>query len=208
MSDTIWTWGLAEFRDRTASDDATPGGGSAAMVSAAIGIGLVLMALRVSARKAKETAALSPLIEAGDRLLDELSRHADADIAVFEAYMAAMKLPRGGEEEKSARRAAMADAALAATEVPLNAAQSVLEALDVARQAAAIADRGILSDVAAGAALLNGAVTAVLYNVDINLKSVKDPDAAADYARSRAHLAAAAETRHRSIVDLVEDRLA
>ena len=90
----------------------------------------------------------------------------------------------------------------------MNAAQSVLEALDVARQAAAAADHGILSDVAAGAALLNGAVTAVLYNVDINLKSVKDATAAADFAKSRAHLAKAAETRHGSIVILVEDRLA
>ena len=208
MTDSIWTCGLAEFRDRTASADPTPGGGSAAMVSAAIGMGLVLMALRVTEGKAEDREALSPLIEGGDRLLAELSQHADADIAVFEAYMAALKLPRGTEDEKTARRAALAEAAIAATEVPLNAAQSVLESLDLARQAAAVSDRGILSDVAAGAALLNGAATAVLYNVDINLKSVKDPDAAADFEKSRRHLASAAETRHGSIVALVEDRLA
>lgn len=207
MTGSIWTMGLAEFRDRTASADPTPGGGSAAMVGATIGMGLVLMALRVSAGKAEDAATLSPLIEAGDRLMDEVSRHADADIVVFDAYMAALKLPRGSEVEKAARKAAMADAAMAATEVPLNAAQSVLEALDVARQAAAVADRSILSDVGAGAAMLSGAVTAVLYNVDINLKSVKDATAAADFAKSRKHLADAAETRHRSIVELVEDRL-
>lgn len=208
MTDSIWNWGLADFRDRTASGDPTPGGGSAAMVGATIGLGLVLMALRVSARKAEDTSSLSPLIESGDRLIGELSQHADADIAVFETYMAALKLPRDTDEQKAARRSAMADAALAATEVPLNAAQTVLESLDVARQAAAFADHGILSDVGAGAAMLNGAATAVLYNVDINLKSIKDSDAAADFAKSRKHLATAAETRHRSIVALVEDRLA
>lgn len=208
MTDSIWGWGLAEFRDRTASDDPTPGGGSAAMVGAVIGLGLVQMALRVTARKAEDTSGLSSLIESGDRLMVEVSQHADSDIAVFEIYMAALKLPRDTDEQKAVRRAAMADAALAATEVPLNAAQTVLEALDVARQAAAVADRGILSDVGAGAALLNGAVTAVLYNVDINLESVKDAEAAADFAKSRKHLAGAAETRHRSIVALVEDRLA
>ena len=208
MTDSIWNCGLAEFRDRTASADPTPGGGSAAMVSAAIGMGLVLMALRVTEGKAEDREALAPLIEGGDRLLAELSQHADADIAVFEAYMAALKLPRGTEEEKTARRAALADAAIAATEVPLNAAQSVLESLDLARQAAAVSDRGILSDVAAGAALLNGAATAVLYNVDINLKSVKDPDTAAEFEKSRKHQASAAETRHSSIVALVEDRMA
>ncbi len=208
MTDSIWDWGLAEFRDRTASDDPTPGGGSAAMVGAAIGLGLVQMALRVTARKVEDTSGLSPLIEAGDRLMVELSQHADSDIAVFEVYMAALKLPRDTDEQKTTRRAAMAEAALAATEVPLNAAQTVLESLDVARQAAAAADRGILSDVGAGAALLNGAVTAVLYNVDINLGSVKDAEAAADFAKSRKHLASAADTRHRSIIALVENRLA
>ncbi len=208
MTDSLWGWGLAEFRDRTASTDPTPGGGSAAMVSAAIGMGLVLMALRVTEGKVDDPASLAPLIAAGDRLLAELSGHADADVAVFSAYLAALKLPRGSDEEKAARRAALAEAAVAATEAPLNAAQSVLESLDLARQAAAAADRGILSDVAAGAALLNGAVAAVLYNVDINLKSVKDADTAADFARSRKHLASAAETRHASIVALVEDRLA
>ena len=30
MTDSIWNWGLADFRDRTASGDPTPGGGSAA----------------------------------------------------------------------------------------------------------------------------------------------------------------------------------
>lgn len=208
MTDSVWDWRLAEFRDRTASDDPTPGGGSASMVGAAIGLGLVQMALRVTARKAEDTSGLSPLIDSADGLIGELSRHADSDIAVFDVYMAALKLPRDTDEQKTARRAAMADAALAATEVPLNAAQSVLESLDVARQAAAIADRGILSDVGAGAALLNGGLTAVLYNVDINLKSIKDAEAAADFAKSRRHLASAAETRYRSIVALVEERLA
>ncbi|NNG06077.1 MAG: cyclodeaminase/cyclohydrolase family protein, partial [Inquilinus sp.] len=113
MSGSLWDWGLAEFRDRTASDAPIPGGGSAAMVSAAIGLGLVLMALRVTARKASDKTALTPLIDGGDRLLAELSAHADADIAVFDAYMKALKLPRGSEAEKAARRAAIADAAAA-----------------------------------------------------------------------------------------------
>ena len=81
---SLWHLGLADFRDRTASDQPTPGGGSVAMVSASLGLGLVLMALRVSARRAEDSAALDPLILKADRLLNEISRHADADIDVFE----------------------------------------------------------------------------------------------------------------------------
>ena len=207
--DSVWTWGLAAFRDRTASDSATPGGGSAAMVSASIGLGLVLMALRVSARKGGDAAdALGPLIIAGDRLLVELSDHADADIAAFEGYMAALGLPKATEEEKALRRTAMRDAVIVATEVPLNAAQSALEALDVARRAAPAVSGHIVSDVGAGALLLHAALQATLLNVDINLPSVKDEIAKADYEKSRHHLAAAATARVSDINTVVRQRLA
>lgn len=204
--DSVWTWGLAEFRDRTASAAPTPGGGSAAMVSATIGIGLVLMALRVTARKADNADALTPLIDSGDRLMRELGDHADADIAVFQAYMEALSRPRGTDEEKAARRAGLAEAAAAATEIPLNAAQIALEALDLAHQAAHACGRQILSDVAAGAALLQGALTAVLYNVDINLPSIGDPEREADYRTSRNHLQKAGNEAHRRVMAAVSSR--
>ena len=41
------------------------------------------------------------LILSGDRLLRDLSAHADADIAVFDAYMAALKLPKATEADKA-----------------------------------------------------------------------------------------------------------
>ncbi len=207
MTGSVWDWTLADFRDRAASDAATPGGGSAAMVSAAIGIGLVLMALRISARKPERADAIYPLVESGERLLDEISGHADTDIAVFDAYMATLKLPKESDEQKTTRRTAISRAAAAATEVPLNAAQSALEALDIARQAATVANAGVMSDVMAGATILNAAVAAVMINVDINLKSITDPDLAASYAKSRAHLASAAADRHAAIAAVVGKRL-
>ena len=204
---SVWDWRLDDFRDRTASDSPTPGGGSAAMVAAATGVGLVLMALRVTARRPETCDRLADLILSGERRLVELSDYADADIAVFEQYMAALRLPKETEDEKAARREAMAQAAVAATEVPLNSAQAVLEALDLARQAVAVAHQGIVSDVAAGSAILRGALTAVLYNVDINLKSIRDPAAAAEYAASREHLQRAGEDRAETVGKIAAERL-
>lgn len=205
---SVWSMGLAEFRDRTASDAATPGGGSAAMVSASIGLGLVLMALRVTARKATDQAhAFATLVGSGERVMADLSDHADADIAAFEGYMAALGLPKGTDEEKAARRAALAEAAAVATEVPLNAAQSALEGLDLARQSVSVVSGHIVSDVGAGALLLHAAAQATLLNVDINLPSVKDETAKADYATSRAHLASACTARLGDIVSVVKQRL-
>lgn len=205
----IWDWDLATFVDRTASADPTPGGGSASMVSAAIGMGLVLMALRVTAGKAdeREREALDPLLRSGETLREELSVHAVADLDVFEAYMAALRLPKSTEEEKSARRERLAQARQAATEVPLNAAQSALEGLDLARQAVHLSDPGIVSDVGAGAALLNGALTATLYNVDINLRGIKDTLQREQYQTSRDHLQKVADERHQTIRRVLAGRL-
>lgn len=205
--ESLWDLGLAEFRDRTASDAPTPGGGSAAMVAAATGCGLILMALKVTARRPETGDALAPLIEAGERRLRELSDHADADIRVFDSYMTALKLPKDTEAQIDARRRALAEAAQAATEVPLNAAQSALETLDLALKAADLAHKGIVSDVGAGADLVHGALIAVLWNVDINLKSVKDPDLREQYAASRAHLQTAGDDRHATIRRRIAERL-
>lgn len=205
--DSLWRWPLATFRDTLASDSPTPGGGSAAMVSATLGLGLVVMALRITANKAPDRTFLDTLILSGGRLIAELSAHAEADIAVFDAYMAALKLPKATEDEKAARRTALQEATIAATEIPLNAAQTALEALDLASQAATLATTQIVSDVGAGAATLRGAVEAVLYAVDVNLRGLDDAGRRQVYADSRDRLATAAGQRADGIARLVRDRL-
>jgi methenyltetrahydrofolate cyclohydrolase len=205
--DSLWRWPLGTFRDALASDSPTPGGGSAAMVTATLGLGLVVMALRITANKAADRVFLDTLILSGERLMAELSAHAEADIAVFDAYMAALKLPKATEDEKVARRAVLQEATVAATEIPLNAAQTVLEAIDLAGQAATLATTQMVSDVGAGAATLRGAIEAVLYAVDVNLRGLDDAPGRADYAGSRDRLLATAEQRAGGIARLVRDRL-
>ena len=205
--DSVWRWPLATFRDTLASDSPTPGGGSAAMVAATLGLRLVVMALRITANKTEDRGFLDTLILSGERLLRDLSDHADADIVVFETYIAALKLPKGTEAEKAIRRAALQDATIAATEIPLNAAQTAIEAIGLAAQAASLASTQIVSDVGAGAATLQGAVAAVLYAVDVNLRGLDDQPKREDYARSRDRLADVADDRARGIARLVRDRL-
>ena len=203
----LWDLDLASFVDRTASADPTPGGGSAAMVSATIGIALVLMALRVSAAKAEDAESFETLIRSGERLREDLASHALADIEVFNGYMAALRLPKRTDEEKEHRRERLAQARIAATEVPLNAAHGALDGLDIARQAVHICETSIVSDVGAGAALLKGALTATLYNVDINLRGLKDLAQRDDYMVSRDRLERSAEERHETVRRVLSTRL-
>jgi formiminotetrahydrofolate cyclodeaminase len=209
MSDTLWTQTLSAFRDATASDAPTPGGGSVSMVSASLGLGLVVMALEITAKKpdpGSETA-LADLIRDARILLAEISRHADEDIDVFQAYMAALRMPKATDAEKAARKSVMDDALRNATQAPLSAARSCVNALALAERSAELSGVRVISDVGAGAALLQGAVTAVLLNVDINLPGIKQSDLVAAFANERAALAEEAERLRAAVLSRVKARL-
>ena len=171
---SIWDSSLRDFRDRTASREPTPGGGSVAAVTAANGLALVLMALEINARRKDPHPKVEDALARGKALLSPLSDCADEDIAAFGKYMTALRLPKNTPAEEEARARALATASAAALEAPLRAAERCVDALVLAREAAGMVHTGIVSDVGAGAALLHGALTAILYNVDINLKGITD----------------------------------
>lgn len=175
MTKSIWDSSLRDFRDLTASREPTPGGGAVAAVTGAEGLALVLMALEVNLRRKEPHPEAAGILARGKALLGPLSACADEDIEVFGAYMQALNLPKATPEQEQARFRAMAAAASGALEAPLKAAERCLEGLTLAREAVAAVHSGIASDVGAGAALLHGALTATLYNVDINLRGIEEP---------------------------------
>jgi methenyltetrahydrofolate cyclohydrolase len=209
MSETLWNQSLASFRDAIASTEPTPGGGSVSMVSATFGLGLVLMALEITAKKPEPgtEAALAELLKDGRRLLAELSAHADADVAVFQCYMAAVKLPKGTDEEKAVRKQALQEALVNATRAPLNAARSCVAGLTLAEKSATLSSVRVVSDVGAGAALLDGAVSAVLLNVDINLPGIASAQLKEAFTKERANLHAQAASRTAALQDAVGKRI-
>jgi formiminotetrahydrofolate cyclodeaminase/5,10-methylene-tetrahydrofolate dehydrogenase/methenyl tetrahydrofolate cyclohydrolase len=170
-NESIWSSRLSDFLAATASAEPTPGGGSVAGVSATLGLGLVIMALEISLKRkdAVHPMEMEALIENGRRQLADLRGDADEDILAFRAYMAALKLPKQTAEEKATRAATIQAATGQATESPLRAARHMVEALHLAENAAPLVHRHVISDVGAGAGLLEGALKAVLLNVDINL---------------------------------------
>lgn len=169
---SLWDLPAAELLARVASADPTPGGGSTAAISGALGAGLVVMALEISARHNSATDEVRALLPEAHARLDALKPHPDADVAAFDGYMAALGLPKTTPEEQAERKSAMQSAALSASRAPLAAARDLLAALQFAERAASTAHRNVVSDVGAGAHLLAGALHATLLNVDINLGGV------------------------------------
>jgi glutamate formiminotransferase / formiminotetrahydrofolate cyclodeaminase len=166
-----------DFLDELASRAPTPGGGSAAAYSAAMGAGLVAMVARLSIGKKKyaevEDANKDVLAEA-EELRAKLTRAVDVDASSFEAIMAAYKLPKGTEEEKAARSQKIQEATLNASQVPLQTARDAVRVMELALQAARMGNNNAITDGASGAALARAALTSAGYNVRINLSSLKD----------------------------------
>ena len=179
---SLWELETGELLKRAASGSPTPGGGSVAAISGALGLGLVCMALEVSARRPDAAPEVAEVLEQATHLLTRLKVHADADVAAFQSYMEALALPKADAEQKARRKEAVQRSAHAATAAPLSAARDLLSALELAARSAALAHRSIVSDVGAGGYLLGAALQATLLNVDINLSSL--PTEAREAARA------------------------
>jgi formiminotetrahydrofolate cyclodeaminase len=197
---TLWDASLAAFRDRTASAEPTPGGGSVACVAAALGAGLLVMAGEIT-NKASPTAELEAWLRDARALIASLAEQADDDVAFFERYLSALRLPKATEEERTTRKEALRGAALEATAAPLGASADMTRALELGVDLAKLAKKSVMSDVLAGADLLEGSIRASLRNVDANLAALGDGperDAAArqrDALLERAARASAALAR-------------
>ena len=164
---------LAAFR----SPEPTPGGGSASALAGAVGAALLAMVAALPKSRAEHDDDLRRLRTAGDRcagLSDKLAALMDEDTVAYDAVVAAFKLPKDTDEQKSARSVGIQEALRGATEVPLQVIRVCAEALEQGIVVAEFGNRNARSDVRVGLELLGAAVRGAKLNVDVNLENLKD----------------------------------
>jgi len=165
------------FLDRLASGDPTPGGGSAAAIMGAMGAALVSMVCNVSFGKKGYEAAepeLRNMLVRSEELRGRLAAMVAEDIAAFDGLMAAYKLPKSSDEEKSRRAATIQTSLERATRVPLECARACFEVVALARRAADLGYKHVISDVGVGVAAADAALRSAALNVFINAPALKD----------------------------------
>jgi glutamate formiminotransferase/formiminotetrahydrofolate cyclodeaminase len=165
------------FLDDLASDQPTPGGGSAAAFSAAEAAALVTMVGRVTLGKKKYESVeteIKVLIERSEDLRKRLTLAIEEDAAAFDRLMSAYRLPKETTDESEIRSRAIKDASLGAAAVPLQTAQWSLEVLKLAERMVWIGNMNAITDAGTAGALCRAAVSAAGANVRINLSDMKD----------------------------------
>lgn len=176
---------VEEFLRRLASGDPTPGGGSASALAGALGASLVSMVCNLTLgreRYADFEADARALQTEADALRMRLERGIDEDAAAYDRVIATYRLPRGSDQEKAARSAAIQKATQEAALVPLALAEASATVIDLAERALGRTNPNAASDLAVAALLGVAALDGAAANVEINLLSLKDELAKAEIA--------------------------
>jgi glutamate formiminotransferase len=179
---------LREFIDELSTDSPAPGGGSVAALAGALGAALAAMVAALShTRKGFEDRQerLDTIAIRAQSHKDRLLEAVDADTAAFAGLLEAMRLPKGTPEELAARESAVADATVAAIEVPLRVLEACPDVIELCLDVAAIGLPASRSDAGVGTQLARAAAAGAYQNVCINLPGL------ADTARAAALLARA-----------------
>ena len=168
---------IKEFLAKTASNSPVPGGGSIAALSAAIAASLSEMVARLTIGKKGYEALeeeMQGIAKDAFQYREMLIRYIDKYSDAYNDVMAAFKLPKGTEQERNNREGAIQDALINATLVPLDVARDAFKIIELAGKVVKQGNKNAVTDAAVAVMMARTAALSALYNVKINLASIKD----------------------------------
>ncbi|GLW06498.1 formiminotransferase-cyclodeaminase [Microtetraspora sp. NBRC 13810] len=167
---------ISGFLEQLAAKVPAPGGGASAALHAAQGAALLGMVARYSTgeKYAGDAEAITRIRTEADRLRGRAVELAAEDAAAFTAVTDAYRLPKGTDAEKDARGAAIAAASAGAAKPPADTITLAGHLVGLAEELLPIANRNVVTDVAAAAEAARAALTTARVNVEVNLAGVRD----------------------------------
>lgn len=168
---------LRGFVEEAASESPAPGGGSVSAAIGALGVALGSMVANLSAHKPgwdSRWREFSDWADKGKHYVDQLLHLVDEDTAAFNGIMDALGMPKGNDEEKAVRHAALQEATRRATEVPAQIMRTCYASMEVMEAMAKLGNPASVSDAGVGALAARAGVIGAFLNVKINVPSLED----------------------------------
>jgi len=194
---------LTEFLEKTASNSPVPGGGSIAALSAAIAASLSEMVAHLTIGKKGYEALEEEMQEIAKdafQYRERLIRYIDKDSNAYNDVMAAFKLPKGTEQERNNREGAIQEALINATLVPLDVARDAFKLIELAGKVVKQGNKNAVTDAAVAVMMARTSALSALYNVKINLASIKDTDFVEEIREEIKHMESEIVNREREIL--------
>jgi glutamate formiminotransferase/formiminotetrahydrofolate cyclodeaminase len=202
---------LREFCNETLSDSPAPGGGSVAALMGALGASLGGMVANLSAGKRgwdDKLQYFSDWAVKAQKLKDELLMLVDEDTNAFNKVMDAFGLPKGSDEEKKTRAAAIESATKYAAQIPLKVMETAAKSYELLAEMAEKGNPASASDVGVGAGATRACIDGAALNVRINLGQLKDEKFKSELSRKVEKLRADSESNFKKIDQIVQSKIA
>jgi glutamate formiminotransferase / formiminotetrahydrofolate cyclodeaminase len=165
------------FADEVSRQTPAPGGGSVAALCGALGAALATMVANLSSAKSDSAAKSEPfngLAEKGQAIKNELIFAVDADTQAFNDYLAAVRMPKKTDCEKTVRNEAIQAGLKSAVTVPLKTAELSFDALVLSSEIAHTGNPSSITDAGVGAQCAFTGLVGAILNVLINLPQIED----------------------------------
>ncbi|MFN5744778.1 MAG: methenyltetrahydrofolate cyclohydrolase [Methylococcaceae bacterium] len=201
---------VEQFLDELASKSATPGGGSAAAIMGAMAGALVSMVCNLTIGKKNHEAVEDEMAQTllrAEALREQLLDMVRADVAAFDAVMAGYGMPKQTDDEKWVRSTVIQEALKAATDVPLNCAQTCAEVIELSGIVAAKGNRNVVSDAGVAVMAAYAALRSAALNVHVNVRVIKDPSFVGSRLERLERITQGIAERTEEIYHVVKERL-
>lgn len=168
---------LDDFADETAGESMAPGGGSISAYVGALGVSLGTMVANLSAHKAgwdNRWEFFSDWAVKGQAYKEKLLFLVDEDTNAFNRIIDGFRMPKDSDEEKEARKQAIEEATIYATEIPFQVMETSFNSMEVMQAMIKDGLQNSLSDGGVGVLCAKAAVLGAYFNVKINAKDIKN----------------------------------
>ena len=210
MNNKLTSMSLSSFADETASESPAPGGGSISAYIGALGISLGTMVANLSAGKRgweDKVEQFSDRAEKGQHYKDILLSLVDEDTNAFNKIMEAFGLPKGNDEEKNARKAAIQSATKHAIEIPFKVMETAFASMAIIKDMAVHCNPNSVSDAGVGALCARSAVMGAFLNVKINASGLDDKTYVNDILDKASAIEQKAKAMEDEILKIVESKI-
>ena len=198
---------VTELLTKTASGEPVPGGGSISALNAAMAAALTEMVAGVTiGKKGYENVEedMKNVARKASALRDKLTGEIDRDADAYSQVVAAFKLPKATGAEKKQRAEAIQEGLKEATRVPLCVAKDAVTLMDLIEIAVKKGNKNAASDGVVAAMAARTAVLGALYNVKINLDSIKDTDFVSQITAEIAELDVRVKNKEKDIINAIQ----
>ena len=197
----------ADFIKELSRISPAPGGGSVAAFAGALGAALCAMVSRLTLGNKKYSDAwvsMERVLDQADGLAQHFLVLMDQDASAYNEVVAAMRLLKETEQQKTARRQAVQQATRKAAWVPLETLRAVASLADQIRAAVEMGNPNCITDAGTAAQLARAAAHGAAYNVRINLVGIDDNAFVAECNREVEDVL----VRLNSVVENLEEKVA